>query len=137
MQARVVYEPKTASGKRASWARLITGVNDSGLKGSKAFEGVYLREYEQDVEVGSLVLEVVPVGSVKNGGQEARLYRIAADGSLAPVDGVEPMDWSRNFLTIRDTVARLLGEAPNPLAGFSDAELWAELERRGSLAREA
>ena len=72
---RIEVETYTTSGGRRGWHKLITGI-DRSKKGGFAVEGSFLDEGLQDVEEGSLILQVDPTGSVKNGGKDATLWRI-------------------------------------------------------------
>jgi len=133
--ARIVWEQTRASGRRTSWAKWFTDLALS--KGAKAFiGGEYLKDgVETDLEIGTLVVEVVPTGSVKNGSNEARIYRVSADGLERT--GVE-VDYNTRWLTLKDEVIRLmaeetLAEKDNPLAEFSVDDLLAELRRRNAI----
>lgn len=113
-KTRIRYEQPTASGKRTGWARTFTAVHDT-VRGAKAFDGHYLRHgVEYDLERGTLVLEVYPTGSVKNGRDEARFYEVTEEG-LSPVspdaDGTcqdETFEWRGEFLSCVDHAKLLL-----------------------------
>lgn len=100
---RTRFEPKTESGRRKSWAFVVTGIKSKTARGVKAFEGYYLKEgHEVDLLVGSLVLEVAPEGSVNRGWQSAHIYIIDAAGEWSQHENLG--HWSKDFLTIRDTI---------------------------------
>lgn len=106
---RWVFAPKTASGRRRSWAMHITGLNaryEAAERPSAAFHGSYLRAgAEYDLPIGTLVLEVVPRGSTKNGWREGLLYYVGAAG----LEPCERARWPHGLLTLKDAVGRLLG----------------------------
>lgn len=108
MQARITYEAPTASGRRTGWAKTVEAV-DYEARGARAFRGAYLRDHEQDMEVGTLVLQIAPQGSVKNGWEQATLWHVTPAG-LEPLDGEVDYDWRRQFLSLRDRVATLLSQ---------------------------
>lgn len=134
MKARIAWEQITSSGRRTSWAKTFSAVADDGTKGAKAFTGAFLPDgAEIDLEIGTLVLEVVPTGSVKNGSQEARFHRVAAAG-LETIEG-GTFDWWKQQLSAQDFARELLDEPEpgNPLAAFTTEQLRAELARRGEV----
>jgi hypothetical protein len=140
---RIIWNQTTTSGRRTSWAKPFNSIKQ-GAKGAQAFYyaaadplmvfgGDYLQDgVETDLPIGTLVIEVVPVGSVKNGSQQAQIFRVGPAGLGAVSDVVH--DWHRGFLSLRDEALQLLGDEPepeNPLADFSDEQLLDELRRRG------
>lgn len=103
---RLIWKQPTGSGRRTGWARTVRNI-DMQQRGAKAFLGEYLRDgVETELAVGTLVVEVAPIGSVKNGFDGARICRVTADGELAPcacsTDGY--WDWRKHWLSIRDAV---------------------------------
>jgi hypothetical protein len=118
---RVRYRAETASGHRAGWARVVTGVTDT-VSGAKSFIGYYLRDGVQvDLPAGTVVLEVFPRGSAKHGWQEARFLRVTAKpdgGDLEVLPG--EWDWRDDFLDIRDRARDLLVEQQAAAAGEND-----------------
>lgn len=108
---RLIFTPKRASGKRESWAKTVTDVDPKG-RGSKAFKGDYLESgIQTDLEIGTLIIEVVPCGSVKNGYHEAGLLRVTEDGFEKIDSG---WDWRTHFLNFRDFVIEQLAENRSP-----------------------
>jgi len=125
--------------KEKLYARVITGVDPTKTNGY-AFEGEFIPlDTEVELPVGALVMRVGFEGSRKNGVSTARLWRVTPEGleELSPKKGNPETyygagwNYRRQFITIRDTIAELLGEEVNPLAGFSDEEILAEARRRG------
>jgi hypothetical protein len=101
--ARVVWIQHVASGRRTSWAKTVVAL-DMNVRGVKAFAGEYLQSgVETDLRVGSFVLEVRPMDSVKHGWEAATLSRVMPDGELEKVVGDH--DWRKAFLSFRDAVA--------------------------------
>lgn len=117
---RCVWENTTASGRRKGWAKLITGiVDDDGVhavaRGAKAFVGDYLNEHvEVDLPVGTLILDVEPSGSVKNGTKVASIRRVEEDPNRPGMGWfprvTEQFDWFSEFLSFRDEAKRVLEE---------------------------
>ena len=111
MLVRIKYQPETASGRREGWARSFFAI-DKTEKGAKAFRGVYLPKNEEiELEVGTLILEVSPEGSVKNSWQSARILKVNKYGSLSIQ--TENFNWRESFLSLRDEAERLL-QQDNP-----------------------
>ena len=108
---RVETKKKRASGNRESWFRIVKSV-DSTQKGVKAFDGVYIsHEGEHDFLLGTVILEVVPSGSVKRPEQNAIVYVVTEDGLKdVSVGGRKGFyfDWKRQFLSICENVKAIL-----------------------------
>lgn len=106
---RIKYTPETASGRREGWAKIVHRVDQGPIRGAKAFDGPYLEKgIELDLEVGTLIIEVNPEGSVKNRWSSARILRLDEDGEwIVEANG---FNWNSDFLSFRDQVARLLAE---------------------------
>ena len=133
MNVRIQIENETNSGNRRGWHKRVTAVDQSKRNGY-ALEGEFLNDGEHDVEVGAVIVECYPTGSVKNGGKQGCVYVVQADGSL--VRQHDSVDWHSQFPTLRDQVVEALaGEKPNPLAAFSTEELQAEIARRVATER--
>jgi hypothetical protein len=147
---RIVWNQTTASGRRTSWAKPFDTIalGHGAAQGAKAFylssdplrPGGYLENgVETDLPEGTLVLEVRPEGSVKNGSQQARVYEVVSDngsGELALRLG--GWDWRKQYLSLVDECQKALGRRAladdsdsNPLAEYTTGQLLAELERRG------
>lgn len=86
-----------ASGSRKSWWKHVKGI-DPSQKGGYAYVGDFLKEGETELQVGSVLLEVEPCGSVKNGYQDGKLYRVAEDGSL---DFICRHNWREASVSLR------------------------------------
>ena len=108
---RVEIKKKRASGNRESWFRIVKSV-DSTQKGVKAFDGVYIsHEGEHGFLLGTVILEVVPSGSVKRPEQNAIVYVVTEDGLIdvsKKNDKGEYLNWKTKFLSICDNVKEAL-----------------------------
>ena len=136
---KIVMIPKSLDDRHKCWRKLLEKVDKNQSNGF-AFIGDWLRAGERaELEVGSLILAYDVVGSRKNWRPVVRLLKVAIENDLDEI-----FRWEGNFgerswaLAVRDDIAAILAEAQgqeapeeSPLAGFSDEELIAELERRG------
>jgi len=144
MNVRFRPQTETASGRRKGWMKHVTACDETKNNGY-AFDGEFLSDgREIELPVGSIIIRVDPQGSVKNNWQSAHALRLEIDGKLTELTpgadadlypGSPGLDWRDDFLSFRDIVcAALRAEsqvpADNPLAGFSDADLLAEISRR-------
>jgi hypothetical protein len=123
-----------ASGQRESWHKSFTEIDNSQL-GARAFAGgAYLKPGEHRLEMGTLVLHVVPMGSVKNGSEVAEILRATEAQTLEPL--TERFQWREQQCTIQDMAATLLGVQPpiqdeyRTLSDYSEEELELELRKR-------
>jgi hypothetical protein len=99
---RLKFGPPTGSGRREGWAKHVTGVDLSGVRGAKAFKGDYLRKGEQlDMPYGSVVIVVAPEGSVRSAYETAAIYLTSTEGLERTSDWY---NWRENFLSFRDLV---------------------------------
>jgi len=115
------------SGRRNSWWKKVTSVDTAKTNGY-AIGGDFLPvNKELDLSNGDILIEVRPTGSVNHSGKEGYIYIIENDELVE----ITHHNWLNNFLTIRDKLANLLGEVPNPFSKFSDDELLAEAKTRG------
>ena len=108
---RIEIKKKRASGNRESWFRIVKSV-DSTQKGVKAFDGVYIsHEGEHDFLLGTVILEVVPSGSVKRPEQHAVVYVVTTEG-LKDVSARDEngncLNWRKQFLLVCDNVKAIL-----------------------------
>ncbi len=135
-----VEVPLIGDERHKNWAKVVTNV-DGSLDTGWAFEGDFVAVGGiQDVPAGSVLLVYGERGSRANPQMEARVYRANSDGTLSLEAGAKGRAWAR---TLRDRVAGLIEVAPPPrerdwsidLAGFSEAALVEELERRGRRVR--
>ncbi|HEX2370146.1 MAG TPA: hypothetical protein VHM94_13025 [Acidimicrobiia bacterium] len=135
-----VEVPLIGDERHKNWAKVVTNVDGSRRSGW-AFEGDFVATGGvQDVPAGSVLLVYGERGSRANPQIEARVYRANSDGTLTLEAGAKGRAWAR---TLRDPVSRLIEGAPPPeerpwsieLAGFSEAALVDELERRGRRVR--
>ena len=138
--ATVTIKTEYASGNRKSWWKAVTSI-DSTQRGGYAFDGEFLQEGERELPVGSLLLHVTHCGSVKNGYQDGNLFAVEADGSLREI--VTGLNWREQSVTLRKAAEDYLAKqneqvveaaeahVSNVLASLTDAELIAEVRRRG------
>lgn len=127
-----------ASAGRESWHKEFSEI-DRSHAGARAFAGGgYLKPGEHRLEVGKLVLHVVPTDGVENGSEVAEILRVTEAKTLEPL--TERFQWREQQCTIQDVAAALLGEkAPvqddrRSLSEFSDEELELELRHRREMA---
>ena len=138
---KIVMIPGNLDSRHKCWRKLLTHVDREQSNGF-AFVGDWLRAGERaELEVGSLILCYDDVGSRKNWRPVVRLLKVLENGVE---DFEEVFRWEGDFrerswaLAVRDDIAAILaeeqGQQPEEgslLAGLSDEELIAELERRG------
>lgn len=116
------------------WAKKIQAVDITKIDGY-AFMGAFVKEGTVEVEIGPKVYIVMT--SEGSRARQTKTYTailMDAEGKLIKAGiqttGKEP-GWA---LRLRDPVAELIlgikGQTLNPLAGFGDEELIAELQRR-------
>ena len=136
---KIVMIPGNLDSRHKCWRKMLTQVDTTKANGF-AFVGDWLRAGERaELEVGSLILCYDDVGSRKNWRPVVRLLKVAIENDLEEV-----FRWDGDFrerswaLAVRDDIAAILDaqgeESPEEgslLAGLSDEELIAELERRG------
>lgn len=106
---RVRISLGTASGGREGWAKQITSI-DNTQRGGYAFLGNFLRPGLYDMAPGTLVLDVYPNGSIRNGGKGAILWiadATATDG-LRRIAHTE--DWPAESIQIRDAAVKALAQ---------------------------
>ena len=96
-----VMKPR-GSGGRVGWTKVVGGVDDTKA-GGYAFEGDFLDESQVDLDVGSVLVGHIPVGSARSGSH----WR----AGVVSTEGVEWEDrtWPlHTFLDFRDHVKVLL-----------------------------
>ena len=131
----IVNIPSARDSRKKHWAKALESVDTTKPNGY-AFLGNWLRRGERaELTVGSYVLTYDEPGSMKNWYPAVKLYRVTPDGLEAVLEYEGEIGERSWALAVRDKIATILaesqGEAPNPLAGYSDEELIAELQRRG------
>ena len=111
---RKTFIPYTTSGKRKSWYKIVTGVDPNGTNGY-AIGGEFIQcNKEVDLNIGDIVIEVRPRGSVKNNWQSVHIYDVTSNGLVeCTITANEDCDWRKNFLTIRDFLLKKLNEKNN------------------------
>jgi len=140
---KIVMIPKSLDDRHKCWRKVLTHVDKNQSNGF-AFIGDWLRAGERaELEVGSLILAYDVVGSYKNWRPVVRLLKLLEN------DLDEIFRWEGDFrerswaLAVRDDIAAILAEAQGQEAPeeeslasrLTDAELIAELERRGYTVR--
>lgn len=119
--------------KGKQWTRKITGVDPSKTNGY-AFEGEFLREGENELNEGDVILQVGEFGSHKHHSPYARVS-VVDNGKLRQVPAEDDSDGDFNyrtkFVSLRQTVSDLLGRDVNPMAEFTDEQIRNEAIRRG------
>ena len=104
------YETPTNSGRRRGWGRHVTDV-DTSKRNGYAFEGEFLREGENEMPAGVVIVQKSPCGSVANGWWGWKVGTLQEDGEI----NWREESWkSQSFLSFRDTVAGLVTEAQAP-----------------------
>lgn len=135
MTKAIVDIPSARDNRKKNWAKVLESVDTTKPNGY-AFLGNWLRRGERaELTVGSYVLTYDEPGSMKNWYPEVVLYRVTEDGLEVAHEYKGDYGERSWALSVRDNIAAILaesqGEAPNPLAGYSDEELITELQRRG------
>jgi len=82
---RVAISHAVASGRRTGWAKLVTGV-DRTKKGGYAILGGFIDEGEVDLDANSILVRMIPEGSVKHASKEIQVQRVT-DAGLTDIDG--------------------------------------------------
>ena len=136
---KIVMIPEALDERKKTWRKHLESVDKTRTNGY-AFVGDWLRAGErEELEVGSFILCYDEPGSMKNWYPVVRLFKVGIENDLDEVYRWEGDFRERSWaLAVRDDIAAILAEAQgqepeeeSPLAGFSDQELIAELERRG------
>ena len=107
---RVAVKRPTGTGRRAGWYRVVTDVDDTKSNGY-AFDGPFLDERQVDLEIGSMLVGRIPVGSARSGFH----WRAGVVGA----GGVawEEKTWpDGSFLDFRDHVKGLLSPEDETVA---------------------
>lgn len=124
MQRMIIKDNKKG---KASWWKHITKIDDKSKNGY-AFVGSFIKPNQEiDIPDGALVMNVRWEGEPGGRNQFAILYQVD-NGDLVEK---AKFDWKTEKLSVIDKAKELLGEVPNPLASFTDAQLVLELIRRG------
>lgn len=111
---KVQVKNSISPGNRRGWTKHVTGV-DADAHGGYSFQGVFLSDGEHDLEEGSVLLAVIPVGSIVDGRKEARVG-VVRHGSPGGVRKLEDVwDFGGDFDDLRDTVAAMLQQPEDVL----------------------
>jgi hypothetical protein len=129
---RLKIENVRASGRRTGWSKRVENVDESKENGY-AFDGEFLPDRKEiEIPVGAIVIQKNPKGSVKNGYNEGKIYRVSEEGSLVDLHPEVEFNWRNDFLTFRDHVAEAInGVESSELSKYTNEELIAELKKRG------
>ncbi len=119
------------------WAKWVDGVDNTKDTGY-AFVGTFIKDGTQDIDLSRprVILVASVTGSRANNHTDYAVLVLNTDGSLTKTD-IADSDKLRGWaLRLRQPIADLLNELSlaepeSPLAGYSDEELLAELQRRG------
>lgn len=113
MKTRVTFKSDYYSGNRKSWYKLIDSVDTDKTNGY-AFDGEFLQNGSQyDLEIGSIVLECRPTGSVKHSGKKGLIYKITPEGPEDITSNPDGYNWKTDFLTLRDELHELINADNN------------------------
>jgi len=99
----VTIVTRTASGRRESWLKHVTSI-DSTQKDGYAYVGDFLSEGQHEIDSGSIVIECIPCGSVKNGYKEGLIYKVQDNGELKEIS--ERYDWKTESVSFRKEVEK-------------------------------
>ena len=99
---RVRVKKPTGTGRRVGWNRVVSSIDDT-KKDGYAFAGHFLDERQVDLEVGSVLVSRMPVGSARSGYH----WRVGVVGT-GGVEWEEKTWPHQNFLDFRDHVKELL-----------------------------
>ena len=109
---RIVLKNETNSGNRRGWTKVVTSVDVTKSNGY-AFGGRFINDGENDLEVGSVLIQKNPMGSVKHGYDVGVCLVVRPDGSLWQTHDGNGFRWLREFLSFRDHVAAVLSLLPS------------------------
>jgi len=135
---KIVMIPEALDERKKTWRKHLERIDKTKANGY-AFVGDWLRAGErEELEIGSFILCYDEPGSMKNWYPVVRLFKVGIENDLDEVYCWEGNTRERSWaLAVRDEISAILAEAQeqepeeSSLAGFSDQELIAELERRG------
>ena len=127
MKTTITFKKSYGSGRREGWGKVVKSVDES-ISTGYAFTGDFLKEGENRVSEGAVIIEMKPTGSAKTNGKSISIYR-AENGELTRVSDRE-FDLRTEIESLKSAVALELGSKTNPLDGFSTSELELEIERR-------
>lgn len=102
MKTRIKIKPEYFSGNRKSWFKLVSDVDTEKTNGY-AFNGDFIEiNKETDVEIGSIIIECRPSGSVKNWGKKGIIHKVI-ENDIEEIS--HEYDYMKDFLSFRDAVA--------------------------------
>lgn len=102
MKTRIKIKPEYFSGNRKSWFKLVSDVDTEKTNGY-AFSGYFIEANKEiDIEIGSIIVECRPSGSVKNWGKKGIIHKVIEEG----IEEISlEYDYMKDFLSFRDAVA--------------------------------
>lgn len=103
-KVRIKLIQKTASGARKSYSKIVTAV-DSSRSGGYAFIGKPIRG-EVDVQVGAIVITVIPTGPLSFPGKRIEVSRVTSDG----LHLIFSADYLEEYLSTKDRILELVGK---------------------------
>jgi len=137
---KIVMIPKSLDDRHKCWRKVLKQVDKNQSNGF-AFIGDWLCAGERaELEIGSLILAYDVVGSRKHWRPVVRVLKVGVETDLEEVYRWEGDFRERSWaLAVRDDIAAILAEeqgqqppeAESLASRLTDAELIAELERRG------
>lgn len=98
-----------ASGGREGWCKKVTSL-DPRQRGGYAFVGEFLKPGLYDLPSGTLVLDVYPTGSARNGGKGATLWVVESDQTDGLKKIAQTDDWLQKSLVILDAAQKHLNK---------------------------
>jgi hypothetical protein len=109
---RIKLAYPTGSGNRRGWWKHVTSV-DLTKKDGYSLIGPFLKEGENDLPLGAILICQYPTGSANRGWPKANAYRVTEgeDVCFAKCE-----HWFKEFLSFRDAIAAEL-EVSTPTAG--------------------
>jgi hypothetical protein len=128
-----------ASGRRTSWYKQVTGVDES-KKNGYAFDGEFVKTgCEVELEVGVVLIEKEPTGSVKDNGSDGNIYRVTKSAEsncdMPHIMRLDYFDWNKSFISLRTAVAEALRESQGGASSAEDdAQADAEIDAQAKSA---
>lgn len=124
-------EIEDATRYNGGWTKSVVGIDRSKNNGY-SLQGEFMGKDGDTYEVSKLYLDCGIAGSRKNQEKYYNLFTVGPDGSITVI--VSAKDTRGWALELWDDIEGFLNantEPFNPLAQYSDAELIAEMKRRG------
>jgi len=106
-KVRVNLTPETNSGNRKGWFKEITAVDES-KRNCYAFEGDFFQAGEQELNIGTVIIESIPCGSVRKSYNEGKIMIVTENGLENVDENDYEYDIKDEFLTLRDLAVKAL-----------------------------